>query len=696
MSASMNAGLLLAQTTACLALGVLFSYILVRRPAKAHLCLLIGMAAVAFLPGLHAGVQNLGLGLLKTKPQTPFVQPIVMEKDPATAVTSFAYIEPDIFLTDSTSVFEVTENPLPQPGETIKTIPPTVSSTPKTLPWRTTGLTLWALTACVMLMRLVIQFVIGFRLIRHSKPVQDTDLIEAFERARNRLNIKRPVTLCTSDRINSPVIWCWHRVPILLIKLPTTPNTCQDWSGVFCHELAHLKRADHITNLWADLMCTALPWHPLTWWTRQRLLRLSEDICDDWALVHESNTTYAHALLNFTTQKQLAIMPSIIGKERPMKARIKRIVQGRFTNPLPGHTWTCAVVLLAVCLTVGMALAQPESRDPIREVERREEPARGVIARTEALDMGRIGRLNILNRLLEQLTDQIREAEKLLESAQNDSDKRLRDVELDTLREQASRIEEQIRNIQTPPQNRIAQSQSLNNTNERPVRQNVPRAYATSQSRRQASDQPIETQRQQRMLEIRRKQIQEELQELESQLKMQVEYGILPRDAYQQRIRPLRNELEMIEAELKETRQEIKVFRLQYTNASRITGILSQTMPTITVACDEKTNSIMISGSPDMLEQAEALLKSLDIENSGNRQAATRTASRTTRTPQPAWVATTSPDTRTTSSQNLNTEVQDLRNQVNGLNQQMTEIRHMLQLMLEQKQKDTDNPPNVY
>ncbi|MCP4454663.1 MAG: hypothetical protein GY809_24655, partial [Planctomycetes bacterium] len=130
------------------------------------------------------------------------------------------------------------------------------------MPWPLIGLGLWAVMSGLVLTRLAWQFALGLRLIRGRQSVENDALVQALAKAQNRLSLNRPVTLCFSPKISSPVIWCWFKTPILLIQdIADATQTCKDWVGVFCHELAHAKRLDHITNLCADLLCVALPWH---------------------------------------------------------------------------------------------------------------------------------------------------------------------------------------------------------------------------------------------------------------------------------------------------------------------------------------------------------------------------------------------------------------------------------------------------
>ena len=53
---------------------------------------------------------------------------------------------------------------------------------------------------------------------------------------------------------------------------------------ILAHELAHVKRRDHLVRWLEWLACVAFWWNPIVWWTR-RNLRLDEEVaCDAMVL----------------------------------------------------------------------------------------------------------------------------------------------------------------------------------------------------------------------------------------------------------------------------------------------------------------------------------------------------------------------------------------------------------------------------
>jgi beta-lactamase regulating signal transducer with metallopeptidase domain len=435
-----------AQGTACIAAGLAISGLLRARPARAHQALLTTMAAAVLMPGLYLLVGHFHLGVLA--PALP------VEPQENVAVRVLDAVQP----TDAIAT-EAEDNAVPSPAaEPVLAVSPEDTAA-RRVPWRHIAVAGWAAAAAILLGRLILRLVLGLQLLRTARPVESRQLHQAAEAAKLRLGIAGPVHLRCSDRVRSPVIWCWAREPVLLLHAGACrQQDAVEWVGVFCHEFAHLKRLDYLSGLFAETLTALVPWHPLLWWARGRLTELGEQACDDWALAAgQTGVDYAELLLDLSPQRQTAVLPGIIGKEKAMKQRIRRIIQNGCSNPTVGLRWARVVTVLAVLMAVGVAFAQrrPAERErdePLPPRELREGPAR---ERPAA-----IGRRNVLTRLREQLEDQVRETENALRERGDEAGEegRVLRAELATLREQIGIVERQLRAPEGEPR-RSAQAQ---------------------------------------------------------------------------------------------------------------------------------------------------------------------------------------------------------------------------------------------
>jgi beta-lactamase regulating signal transducer with metallopeptidase domain len=316
------------------------------------------------------------------------------------------------------------------------------------VPWSMIAILGWGVTTAILLLRLMLRFALGLRLLRVGHPLESEYLRRAVDGARSRLGVVPPVGIRCSERVHSPVIWCWGRQPVLLMqKAISDSQEGTDWMSVFCHELAHWRRRDHLSGLFAELLAAVLPWHSLLWWARGRLLKLSEQACDDWVLATgQSGVDYAEILLGLAAERQMAFLPTVIGKEKTMHTRIRRIIQDNGSDPRLGTRWALAVGALAFCTTVGVAVAQrrPAGPEPMdappskifqeqREIELRESPE---------VEQQRIA----MKRVLERLMKQADEKKKMLAKGNElpEQERYVQQIELKLLVEQIEQLKNRL------------------------------------------------------------------------------------------------------------------------------------------------------------------------------------------------------------------------------------------------------------
>ncbi len=223
-------------------------------------------------------------------------------------------------------------------------------------------LALWLAASTTMLIRLIARFSLGLRLARWSEPVAAEHITEAIQAAKLKLQVATPVILRSSKRVHSPVIWCWGKQPVLLVADNQHGIDHIDWESIVCHELAHWKRRDHLASLFAELMVCALPWQPLLWLARHRLIDLSEEACDDWVITSgQVATRYARTLLGLTPQEHIALVPAVVSSRKGLATRVRRILTDCCVSPRSGRCWLAGMVATATCLVLSVAFAQAGS-----------------------------------------------------------------------------------------------------------------------------------------------------------------------------------------------------------------------------------------------------------------------------------------------------------------------------------------------
>ncbi|MHC4647473.1 MAG: M56 family metallopeptidase, partial [Planctomycetota bacterium] len=237
---------------------------------------------------------------------------------------------------------------------------------PIEIPWRRIALWGWFTASLLLAARLLVTFGLGIRLLRNSRPFDRLNIQRAADFARAKLGVARPVQVLCSERTRTPIIWCWARRPVLLVPGSTRQARGKvDWISVLCHELAHFKRRDHITGLVAELAVAIFPWHPLLWWAKRRLVRLSEQACDDWVLATgRPGPDYAESLLDLLPARQMAFAPAVISSKKGLARRVRRILQDNCGNPRAGLLWALTASTAALAVATAIAFAQTRPAKP--------------------------------------------------------------------------------------------------------------------------------------------------------------------------------------------------------------------------------------------------------------------------------------------------------------------------------------------
>lgn len=99
----------------------------------------------------------------------------------------------------------------------------------------------------------------------------------------------------------TPFVWAGSRQSVVVLSQQLIQSLDDvQLEFVLAHELAHLKRRDHWSNLFGFLVTTLFWWHPVAWLARRELSLAAESCCDAMALERCSGSrkSYAQTLLS--------------------------------------------------------------------------------------------------------------------------------------------------------------------------------------------------------------------------------------------------------------------------------------------------------------------------------------------------------------------------------------------------------------
>ncbi len=148
------------------------------------------------------------------------------------------------------------------------------------------------------------------------------------KKIKSLLNIKADVKIYASNLIKSPLTIGFLK-PVILIPLASINNlSTEQMEAVILHELAHIKRADYLINLFQCVIETGLFFNPFTQLLSSIIKKERENSCDDWVLQFQYQPEmYADALLRIACfQTQAVIAMQAANSKGDLLLRVKRMI----------------------------------------------------------------------------------------------------------------------------------------------------------------------------------------------------------------------------------------------------------------------------------------------------------------------------------------------------------------------------------
>ena len=226
--------------------------------------------------------------------------------------------------------------------------------------WELSLLSLWA-TLVVLRAAALLRSALSLRRIRRRAT--------PFPLAPGLQGIAQAIPVCTSDEVAAPSLAGFLH-PLILLPATLAANLdAHDLRTILLHEMEHLRRRDHWTNLLQKLGLVLLPLNPALFWVERRLCLERELACDDGVLRSTPAVAYATSLTNLAERSLLKRgMLLALGawqRQSELSRRVLRILatSGRQVQR-PGQiprlklatgTALAIVLSLVLSLTVGLA-----------------------------------------------------------------------------------------------------------------------------------------------------------------------------------------------------------------------------------------------------------------------------------------------------------------------------------------------------
>jgi beta-lactamase regulating signal transducer with metallopeptidase domain len=259
-----------------------------------------------------------------------------------------------------------------------------VGSAARPFHWMAILFWVWLAGILVLGLRVGGSAVMLTRRIRQEPPVTNPEVLAMFVECRRDMGTGVPVTLVETSEVDSPALFGFWRLNLLL-----PPQTLRRLSGaelrhVFLHELAHVRRGDVILNWLATLIQIVHWFNPVIWFALARMRADREIACDALALERDASmdrTAYGTTILKLVSGLGSARpAPGLVGISEGrsnLKRRIRMIAIPR--QPRRGSR-------LAAMLLIALGLVSLTDAPTVQGVEELGSMA-GEVASDEKLPM---------------------------------------------------------------------------------------------------------------------------------------------------------------------------------------------------------------------------------------------------------------------------------------------------------------------
>jgi|GEM_PF-1504185 len=226
---------------------------------------------------------------------------------------------------------------------------------------------LWIAGVVILQFRLAIQCLMIRRLTLRAVSAPTANWIATFEALKHDLRISPRVRMLRSTAADVPMVVGWIS-PVVLVPVSAFASLSPDQlKAVLVHELAHIRRHDHLLNAIQIVIETALFFHPVTWWLSNQIRTERENCCDDAAVRSSAHPrVFAEALARLETIRIASPQAALAATGGPLMSRIARIVGSNRTTPHRATAWraTLAIAAGTVVAAAGIAHALSAEEGP--------------------------------------------------------------------------------------------------------------------------------------------------------------------------------------------------------------------------------------------------------------------------------------------------------------------------------------------
>lgn len=178
------------------------------------------------------------------------------------------------------------------------------------------------------------------RILARAKDASAAEQV-VLQRLVSRLQLQRSPRVVLVDATVSPMLWIGRQAKAVIIvplQLMGSLNS-DELEHVLAHELAHWRRCDHWTSLFASIIVSLFWWNPFAWLARREMMAAAEASCDALAVrdCGGFRKAYASTLLRVSDfiqhdQPSLRLVGTTFGGTHALTLRFRSLCDSRVAS----------------------------------------------------------------------------------------------------------------------------------------------------------------------------------------------------------------------------------------------------------------------------------------------------------------------------------------------------------------------------
>lgn len=232
------------------------------------------------------------------------------------------------------------------------------------LPWAVVG---WMLGVVGLSGRLARDWMALRRLVRDGTRPLSPEMDALARRVMETYAVRMPVKVLESALVGVPVAVGWLKPIILVPPAALMGLTAVQLELILAHEAAHIRRYDHLVNMYQVIIETLLFYHPAVRWISNRVRVERENCCDDLVAVRcGDSVAYARALAELEGLRCNSPPLALAATDGQLLKRIRRLVT-RQDSQRGAMAWAIGLLLVLTNIAVlggaGLAVLSKTARD---------------------------------------------------------------------------------------------------------------------------------------------------------------------------------------------------------------------------------------------------------------------------------------------------------------------------------------------